>query len=324
MVLALPLAVLLRMGPATIGATFSLDRVPAFAMVNDKYGPDSDQYRGVLAMYVFGTLFGAVIISFLTSFIASLDIFSPLALAMGVGVGSGSMMAAGVASISDLYPAQTDAIQGLAAVSNLITNLVGVYFGMYVALPLADKLYHLLTRGRDRKPAAAAMGAAPADAETNREFRESVSANFAPVHVPMWVGIAAASVIGLVTASIVAGGFSLDILIGYLIMDVLVIVSIALAKLTRVISALIWVTTIGAYLSSPWSPVADHVTAWVGSIDFLSVATVVLVAAGLSLGKDVPLLRAIGWKIIPMGLVAVLASFLGASVIAEFTLGLWG
>ena len=50
--LALPLAVLLRMGKATVGATFSLDREPSFAMVSEKYGPDSDQYRGVLAMYV--------------------------------------------------------------------------------------------------------------------------------------------------------------------------------------------------------------------------------------------------------------------------------
>ena len=38
-VLALPLAVLLRMGKATVGATFSLDREPSFAMVSEKYGP---------------------------------------------------------------------------------------------------------------------------------------------------------------------------------------------------------------------------------------------------------------------------------------------
>ncbi len=294
-VLALPLAVLLRIGPATVGATFSLDREPAFAMVNDRYGPESDQYRGVLAMYVFGTLFGAVIISFLTSFIASLDVFSPLALAMGVGVGSGSMMAARVASITDLYPAQAEAVQGMAAVSNLITSLAGVYVGMYVALPLADKLYRLLTGGRHRKPAAAHVAPdAASDTGTNREFRESVSANFAPVHVPLWVAMGAVSVIGLITASIVARGLSLNLVIGYLVMDVLVLVALTLARLTRVISALIWVTTIGAFLSSPWSPVAEQVTAWVGSVDFLSIATVVLVMAGLSLGKDVPLLRTIG------------------------------
>jgi hypothetical protein len=56
---------------------------------------------------------------------------------------------------------------------------------------------------------------------------------------------------------------------------------------------------------------------------FLSIATVMLTLAGLSLGKDIPLLKNIGWKIIPVGLVAVTASFLLSTVIAEFALGLW-
>ncbi len=80
--LALPLAVLLRMGPATVGATFSIDREGSFAMVSERYGPDSDQYRGVLSMYVFGTLFGAVLISLIASLATSFNIFDPLALAM--------------------------------------------------------------------------------------------------------------------------------------------------------------------------------------------------------------------------------------------------
>ncbi len=76
--LALPLAVLLRMGPATVGATFSIDREGSFAMVSERYGPpDSDQYRGVLSMYVFGTLFGAVLISLIASLATSFNIFDP-------------------------------------------------------------------------------------------------------------------------------------------------------------------------------------------------------------------------------------------------------
>ncbi|MFB7757277.1 DUF3100 domain-containing protein, partial [Streptomyces sp. NPDC056121] len=116
--IALPLAVLLRMGKATVGATFSLDREPSFAMVSEKYGPDSDQYRGVLAMYVFGTMFGAVFITLLTSLVSNWNIFDPLALAMGAGVGSGSMMAASSASIVAAYPDHEQAILGMAAVSN--------------------------------------------------------------------------------------------------------------------------------------------------------------------------------------------------------------
>ncbi|MCA4133966.1 DUF3100 domain-containing protein [Arthrobacter sp. M4] len=375
--LALPLAVLLRMGKATVGATFSLDREPSFAMVSEKYGPDSDQYRGVLAMYVFGTLFGAVYITLLTSLVSNWRIFDPLALAMGSGVGSGSMMAASAASITAAYPGDKDAILGMAAVSNLITTILGVYVGIYIALPLADRFYRLLTRSQGAREealasvpsagaaaaAAAHLGAAhkpsahsaslrnvtghdgdtstggehtvvehrgdaaPADAEAsaeaNRRFREQVAASTEEVRLPLWASMSILSIIGIGTASVAAKGFSLSIVGGYAVLVGLVLLSMLLAWASRKISAIVWATTLGALISSPWSPVAGVLGDLVKSVDFLSIATVVLTCAGLSLGKDIPLLRQIGWKIIPVGLVAITASFLLSAVIAEFALGLW-
>lgn len=342
-VLALPLAVLLRMGAATVGATFSLDREPSFAMVSEKYGPDSDQYRGVLAMYVFGTLFGAVYITLLTSLVANWKIFDPLALAMGAGVGSGSMMAASAASIVAGYPADQEAILGMAAVSNLITTVLGVYVGIYIALPLADRFYRLLTRKQTAREEAAVTAGAPAgasagapaartaadvdreaaQAEENRRFRERVAESAAAMKLPLWLSLSVLTVLGIATASVAAKGFSLTIVGGYAVMLVLVLVSIALAKATRKISAIVFITTIGAYISSPWFFAAEPLNAAVKTVDFLSIATVMLTLAGLSLGKDIPLLKNIGWKIIPVGLVAVTASFLLSTVIAEFALGLW-
>jgi MFS family permease len=334
-VLALPLAVLLRMGKATVGATFSLDREPSFAMVSEKYGPDSDQYRGVLAMYVFGTLFGAVFITLLTSLVANWKIFDPLALAMGAGVGSGSMMAASAASIVAGYPADQEAILGMAAVSNLITTVLGVYVGIYVALPLADRFYKILTRKQTAREEAAVTAGAPAvrtaadidrdaaQAEENRRFRERVAESSAAIKLPLWLSLSVLTVLGIGTASVAAKGFSLSIVAGYAIMLALVLVSIALAKATRKISAIVFITTIGAYISSPWFFGAEALNAAVKTVDFLSIATVMLTLAGLSLGKDIPLLKNIGWKIIPVGLVAVTASFLLSTVIAEFALGLW-
>ncbi|MET1088996.1 MAG: DUF3100 domain-containing protein [Arthrobacter sp.] len=334
-VLALPLAVLLRMGKATVGATFSLDREPSFAMVSEKYGPDSDQYRGVLAMYVFGTLFGAVFITLLTSLVSNWKIFDPLALAMGAGVGSGSMMAASAASIVAAYPADQEAILGMAAVSNLITTVLGVYVGIYIALPLADRFYKVLTRKQTaREEAAVTAGASvqrsaadidrdAAQAEENRLFRERVAESSAAIRLPLWLSLGVLTVLGIGTASVAAKGFSLTIVAGYAVMLVLVLVSIALAKATRKISAIVFITTIGAYISSPWFFGAEALNAAVKTVDFLSIATVMLTLAGLSLGKDIPLLRNIGWKIIPVGLVAITASFLLSTVIAEFALGLW-
>ena len=332
--LALPLAVLLRMGKATVGATFSLDREPSFAMVSEKYGPDSDQYRGVLAMYVFGTLFGAVFITLLTSLVANWKIFDPLALAMGAGVGSGSMMAASSASIIAAYPGDQEAILGMAAVSNLITTILGVYVGIYIALPLADRFYKLLTRKQTREAAAVAAGGGAvrsqadidrddAQAEENRRFREKVAESSAAIKLPLWLSLSVLTVLGIGTASVAAKGLSLSIVAGYGIMLALVLVSIALAKVTRKISAIVYITTIGAYISSPWFFGAEPLNAMVKTVDFLSIATVMLTLAGLSLGKDIPLLKNIGWKIIPVGLVAITASFLLSTVIAEFALGLW-
>ncbi|WP_314193845.1 DUF3100 domain-containing protein [uncultured Arthrobacter sp.] len=343
--LALPLAVLLRMGKATVGATFSLDREPSFAMVSEKYGPDSDQYRGVLAMYVFGTLFGAVYITLLTSLVSNWKIFDPLALAMGAGVGSGSMMAASSASIIAAYPGDQEAILGMAAISNLITTILGVYVGIYLALPLADRFYRVLTRRQTREEAAVTAGAPAqrgdtqhgaagadtaqdvardaAQAEANRRFRERVAESSAAMHLPLWLSLSVLTVLGIGTASIAAKGFSLTIVAGYAIMLALVLVSIALGKLTKKISAIVYITTIGAYISSPWFFGAAALNGPIKSVDFLSIATVMLTLAGLSLGKDIPLLKNIGWKIIPVGLVAVTASFLLSTVIAEFALGLW-
>ncbi|MFK0006148.1 DUF3100 domain-containing protein [Paenarthrobacter sp. NPDC090520] len=334
-VLALPLAVLLRMGKATVGATFSLDREPSFAMVSEKYGPDSDQYRGVLAMYVFGTLFGAVFITLLTSLVSNWKIFDPLALAMGAGVGSGSMMAASAASIVAAYPGHQDAILGMAAVSNLITTVLGVYVGIFIALPLADKFYKFLTRNKDGNKVAAGVVDAPkagravvsdhdeAQAEENRRFREEVAKSSAHMQLPLWLSLSVLTVLGVGTAAVAAKGLSLSILAGYGIMLALVLMSLLLAKITRKISAIVFITTIGAYISSPWFFGAGVLNEAVKTVDFLSIATVMLTLAGLSLGKDIPLLRNIGWKIIPVGLVAITASFLLSAVIAEFALGLW-
>lgn len=372
--LALPLAVLLRMGTATVGATFSLDREPSFAMVSEKYGPDSDQYRGVLAMYVFGTLFGAVFITLLTSLVANWGIFNPLALAMGSGVGSGSMMAASVASITTAYPGNETAILGIAAVSNLITTILGVYVGIYVSLPLADKFYKLLTRkrtaaalqahtvtasaavvaggtssssvtyapdttgapGTASAPGTAgapgtattpgttgAPGTASAEDDANRDFRDKVAQSTAEVKLPLWLSLSVLSILGIGTASVAAKGLHWNVIGGYVVLMALVVLGLFLHKISRKVSAIIWITTIGAYASSPWFFAAGPLTKLVSSVDFLSIATVMLTLAGLSLGKDVPLLKNIGWKIIPVGLVAITASFMLSVVIAEFSLGYW-
>ncbi len=314
LLLALPLAVLLRMGPATVGATFSIDREPSFAMVTSRFGADSPQYRGVLSMYVFGSIFGAIVVSLVASIISSLGIFRWEALAMGSGVGSGSMMAAGIASVSAAHPEFADTIAALATTANLIAAIVGVPLTLWISLPVADRFYKFLTRNQKEVVKQESTGKLNALASV----LDVPKVNLNPA-----TSLLILTVAGLVTASIVKKGFSFDMVITYALIVAMVGVAIWLSGLTNgKVPALITVILIGTYITSPWFPYAGWVLHTAESVDYLSVITLMLAVAGLSIGKDLPMLRQIGWKILPVGFVVIAATFLASTVIAQVVLGI--
>lgn len=143
--IGLPLALLLGIKREAIGATFSVGREPSLAIIGERYGMDSPEGRGVLAEYLTGTLFGAVFIAILAGFLASLNIFHPYALAMGAGVGSGSMMAAAAGAVAAQQTAEVAKdVMTFAAASNLITTTLGTYFTLFISLPLAVYGYRIL------------------------------------------------------------------------------------------------------------------------------------------------------------------------------------
>ena len=69
---------------------------------------------------------------------------------MGAGVGSASMMAAATAPIIAVYPDYEQQIMALAGAANLLTTVLGVYFGLFVSLPVMEKTYNFFT-GRTRE-----------------------------------------------------------------------------------------------------------------------------------------------------------------------------
>lgn len=151
----LPVAFLVGMKREAIGACYSIDREPNIAIIAERYGLDSPEGRGVMGMYICGTVFGALWVSILAGVIAQLGIFHPHALAMGAGIGSASMMAASTASIVATHPEWAETVQAYAAAANLLTTVLGIYFALFISLPVTVKVYNWMDALRNRNKASA-------------------------------------------------------------------------------------------------------------------------------------------------------------------------
>ncbi|KST59257.1 branched-chain amino acid ABC transporter permease [Methylobacterium sp. GXS13] len=315
MVCGLPAALLLGIKREAIGATFSVGREPSLAIIGERYGMNSPEGRGVLAEYLTGTVFGAVFIALLAGLIASLKIFDPLALAMGAGVGSGSMMAAASGAIAaQQTPEVARDVAAFAAASNLVTTTIGTYFTLFLSLPFTiwayGKLEPILGRNRPdaARPAVDPQAAEPVHQEVRVGLGETVLA---------WVLIGAYGLIGnwltygvVPDAQVVAG---MAIIIG----TVLAGWGLYLL-LGRRLPAVLWVSIIGMALTYPGTPYAAEIAALTGKLNFLALATPILTFAGLSVAKDVPAFRSLGWRIVVVSFLANAGTFLGAVLIAQF------
>lgn len=138
---ALPVALLLGLKRESIGMTHSIAREPNLALITEKYGFSSPEGRGVVAVYIFGTIFGAIFMGLASGFLASVLPLSPLSFAMATGIGSGSMTAAALGPLISSFPEMEDTIIAFSGASNLATSVTGLYMSIFIALPLTEKLY---------------------------------------------------------------------------------------------------------------------------------------------------------------------------------------
>ncbi len=157
--LGVPLAVFLGLKRETIGAAHSIAREPNVALIGERFGLDSAEGRGVMGVYISGTVFGTIFFGLMASVCAALGIFHPYALAMASGVGSASMMTASVASLTVMYPDMASQIAAFGAASNMLSGLDGLYMAIWLALPLTEFLYkrccqikygHVLTKEEEK------------------------------------------------------------------------------------------------------------------------------------------------------------------------------
>ncbi|MCP3443333.1 DUF3100 domain-containing protein [Bradyrhizobium sp. CCGUVB14] len=318
MVFGLPVALLLGIKREAIGATFSVGREPSLAIIGEKYGMNSAEGRGVLAEYMTGTIFGAVFIAIFAGVITGLGIFDPLALAMGAGVGSGSMMAAASGAIAAQQSADlAKDIAAFAAASNLITTTIGTYFTLFLSLPFTVWAYGVLEPilGRGREATSEELTSpAAADATLAHQKTADVSAI---ERFSIWIVSTLIALIGNYIAYKTVPDAS--VLAGAAIIVAAVMIGHLVYLLTKGwVPAVVWVSLVAMALTNPAMPFAAEIAAMTGKINFLALATPLLAFAGLSIAKDMPAFRSLGWRIVVVSLMANAGTFLGATIIAQF------
>ncbi len=140
-IIGVPLAVFVGLKREAIGAAHSVAREPNVALIGERFGLDGPEGRGVMGVYICGTVIGTIFFGLMASLAAVYLPFHPYALAMAAGVGSASMMTAAVGSLSAMFPQMADQLAAFGAASNMLSGLDGLYMSIWMALPFAEWLY---------------------------------------------------------------------------------------------------------------------------------------------------------------------------------------
>lgn len=321
MVFGLPVALLLGIKREAIGATFSVGREPSLAIIAERFGMHSPEGRGVLAEYLTGTVFGAVFIAVLASVLTAMDVFDPIALAMGAGVGSGSMMAAAAGAVAAQQPPEIARdIATFAAASNIITTTVGTYFTLFISLPATIFAYRVLepVLGR-RHHEPAALENSPAndeDAIAAPDFDEGKDIGVWGI-IACWAGCALMAILAnaLNYEGTIDGQTTLAALAT---VGVAAVATIVARVMPLGLPVVLWCSLFGILATYPAMPWSAAVVGLTERLNFMALSTPILAFAGLSLAKDIPAFRRLGWRIVLVSLCANAGTFLGATIIAQF------
>lgn len=141
--IGLPIALVLGLKREAIGATLGIGREGELAYISEKYTLESPEGRGVLSLYIFGTLFGSIFFSILSPILLDLG-FRVEALAMASGVGSSSMMVASSSTLVARMPEMESTILAYAATSQMLTSFLGTFTMVLLAVPLQKFMYERL------------------------------------------------------------------------------------------------------------------------------------------------------------------------------------
>ena len=321
--IALPVALFLGFRREVIGMTSSICREPNLGVIIDKYGFKSPEARGVLAIFVIGSIIGTPFISFLSSLSVSLLPYHPYAFAMASGIGSASMNAAALVPLVHMHPAMETQLEAFAGCSNILSFCLGIYMCIFISLPIAEKLYKWLS---PRIGKGNAIIGNDSDSDEIKEYNDDSSDGLSLGKLERWsVMLLAFSII--VTVGNVIGYHTspVDSFISMLIISAITIVGMSLERIFPVsIPSIIYISLIGLILAIPGMPTSEFVTHYASQVELTTICTAFLAYVGIAIGKDWDEFKRIGWRGLIVALIVISGTYLCSATIANITLFVTG
>lgn len=322
---AVPIAVLLGLKRETIGASHSIAREGNLALIADVYGMDGPEGRGVMGVYLTGTLLGTIIFSLMASLSIAFLSLHPKALAMASGVGSSSMMAAASGTLKAIFPNMGDELLALGATSNMLTSLDGMYISLFVALPFAEWLYRKMYYVRygvllEKKHILTSTN----DSENGASSKKGLKGLGKELAVA-FPGLLIMGCMALIGNRV---GFSHSIITAFPGMLIFVFIAMAGIIVARLIPGKIpsvaFMVLIGCILTIPGVPTADFIFNFTKHVNFLSMTTPILAFMGLAVGKDLDSFKKTGWRLVVVSVFVFMGTYFGSAMIAHIILKVIG
>lgn len=112
---------------------------------------------------------------------------------------------------------------------------------------------------------------------------------------------------------------------GMLLIILITLAGIAVSNLIPIkqLPAVFWISLIALLITSPINPYGAMLDKqFFSKINFMAIATPILAYAGLSLGKDLKLVKTLSWKIVVVAIAVYTGTFICATTIAQIVLKL--
>jgi hypothetical protein len=196
-----------------------------------------------------------------------------------------------------------------------MTTIVGIYFTLYISLPFTVWAYNLLEPVIGRIATRDKTQISRPSASDHQEYAAPQLSNGG--HILAWMCSGAFALVGNWITYKTAP--DLEVLGGIALILLVVLAGYGIHLLTKSrVPAVVCVSLLGIIVTYPDFPTAATVVSLTGKINFLALTTPILAFAGLSIAKDMPAFRRLGWRIVVTSLSATAGTFIAATVIAQF------